>query len=115
MGKRLPNPRLAKIHRNYTVEETANLYDVHKNTVSNWIKHGLPVCGNKRPFLIMGRDLRVFLEAKKLKTNGPANPMKFIVCGVVHPKNLLLIWSNIRRLQQPWEILLLYARIVNPS
>jgi len=67
MGKRLPNPRLAKIHRSYTVEETANHFGVHKNTICNWIKQGLPVCGKKRPFLIMGRDLRVFLEAKRVK------------------------------------------------
>ncbi len=37
MGKRLPNPRLAKIHRSYTVEETANQFGIHKNTVGNWI------------------------------------------------------------------------------
>ena len=67
MGKRLPNPRLAKIHRSYTVEETAKLFGAHKNTVGNWIKQGLPVCGKKRPFLIMGSDLRVFLETKRVK------------------------------------------------
>ncbi len=74
MGKRLPNLRLAKIHRNYTTEEIANLYNVHKNTVSNWIKQGLPVCSIKRPFLIMGRDLRVFLEAKRVKNKRPCKP-----------------------------------------
>ncbi|HNP51913.1 MAG TPA: helix-turn-helix domain-containing protein [Nitrosomonas nitrosa] len=74
MGKRLPNPRLAKIHRNYTIEETANLFRVHKNTVGSWIKQGLPVCGKKRPFLILGRDLRIFLEAKKVKNKRPCKP-----------------------------------------
>ncbi len=74
MSKRLPNPRLAKIHRNYTTDEIANLYDIHKNTVSNWIKQGLPVCGIKRPFLILGRDLRVFLEAKRVKNKRPCKP-----------------------------------------
>jgi len=67
MSKRLPNPRLAKIHRNYTIEEIAKLFDVHKNTVGNWIKQGLPVCGRKRPFLVTGRDLRIFLETKRIK------------------------------------------------
>jgi len=33
-----------KIHRNYSVEETAKLLHVHKNTVRDWIAHrGLPV------------------------------------------------------------------------
>ena len=67
MSKRLPNPRLAKMHRSYTADETAKLFDVHKNTVGSWIKQGLPICGKKRPFLIMGRDLRAFLEAKRVK------------------------------------------------
>ena len=74
MGKRLQNPRRAKIHRNYTIEETANLCDVHKNTVSNWIKQGLPICGKKRPFLITGRDLRDFLEAKRVKNKCSCKP-----------------------------------------
>ena len=43
MRKRHPNPRLAKIHRNYTVEEIANLFGVHKNSVRNWVKGGLPI------------------------------------------------------------------------
>jgi hypothetical protein len=42
VSKRLPNPRRAKIHRNYTVAEIATLYTVHRNTVREWIKHGLP-------------------------------------------------------------------------
>lgn len=33
MGKRHPNPRLAKIHRSYTVEEVAGVFGVHRNTV----------------------------------------------------------------------------------
>jgi len=37
MAKRL-NPNLAKIHRNYTVEEVALLFSVHKNTVRSWVK-----------------------------------------------------------------------------
>ena len=40
MSKR-PNPNLAKIHRNYTVEEVADLFSVHKNTVRLWVKNGL--------------------------------------------------------------------------
>lgn len=32
MATRHPNPRLAKIHRTYTVEEIAYLLGVHKNS-----------------------------------------------------------------------------------
>lgn len=32
MGYRHPNPRLVKVHRNYSVEEIARLFGIHKNT-----------------------------------------------------------------------------------
>lgn len=59
-----PNYRLAKIHRNYTVEEAARLLSVHRNTVRQWIKRGLPVIGG-HPVLILGRELRVFLHQRR--------------------------------------------------
>lgn len=62
---RVLNPNLAKIHRNYTVEEVATLYSVHKNTVRAWIKAGLPLCDTRRPALILGADLRDHLKARR--------------------------------------------------
>jgi hypothetical protein len=41
MGYRHPNPRLAKIHHSYSVEDLARLFRVHKNTVRSWCKQGL--------------------------------------------------------------------------
>ena len=74
MGKRNPNPRLAKIHRNYTVEEVAGRHGVHKNTVREWIKQGLPIIDDRRPMLILGRDLFAFLQAKRVKNKQPCKP-----------------------------------------
>jgi len=59
------NPNLAKIHRNYTVEEVALLFGIHKNTVREWIKSGLPACSEQRPALILGYQLREFLQGKR--------------------------------------------------
>jgi hypothetical protein len=39
------NPRRAKLHRSYTVEETARLFGVHRNTVRAWLKQGLKWSG----------------------------------------------------------------------
>ena len=64
MPKRL-NPNLAKIHRNYTVEEVALLLGVHKNTVREWMKSGLPACTEQRPALILGYQLREFLQSRR--------------------------------------------------
>lgn len=63
-------PRTAgrpKIHRSYTVEEVAELRGVHKNTVRNWLRQGLPSLKERRPQLILGRDLVEF-EARRQKT-----------------------------------------------
>ena len=74
MGKRRPNPRLAKIHRNYTVEEIATLYGIHKNTVRQWVKRGLPTTDDRRPMLILGRDLSEFLQARRKKNKRTCKP-----------------------------------------
>jgi len=74
MGKRRPNPRRVKTHRNYTVEEIAGLFGMHKNTVQNWIKKGLAVIDNKRPMLILGHDLVAFLQARRAKRKQKCKP-----------------------------------------
>ena len=58
------NHQLAKIHRNYRVEEAARLFRVHRNTVRHWIRRGLPVVTG-RPALILGLDLRAFLHRQR--------------------------------------------------
>jgi phage terminase Nu1 subunit (DNA packaging protein) len=59
------NPNLVKIHRNYTFEELAAVFSVDKNTVSTWVKNGLPCLKEKRPFLILGADARFYLQKQR--------------------------------------------------
>jgi hypothetical protein len=75
MGKRSPNPRLAKMHRNYTVGEIAALYKVHKNTVLAWRGAGLtPIADGRKPLLFLGANLSDFLEAKRTRNKRPLRP-----------------------------------------
>jgi excisionase family DNA binding protein len=69
-----PNHRLVKIHRNYTVEEVARRLGIHRNTVRQWVKRGLPTCDDRRPMLILGRDLVAFLKAQRLNNRRPCQP-----------------------------------------
>lgn len=62
MPYRRNTARRAKSHYNYTVQEVAALRSVHTNTVARWIKLGLPVIDQKRPKLVLGRDLNAFLD-----------------------------------------------------
>jgi transposase-like protein len=54
MGARHPNPRLAKIHRSYSVEEIARLFKLHKNTVRAWLRQGLEAIDGQRPTVVRG-------------------------------------------------------------
>lgn len=74
MKRRHPNYRLVKCRRNYTVEETARLFGIHKNTVRNWLSHGLPAITDQRPILILGEDLIHFLKLKRKKNRQPLQP-----------------------------------------
>ncbi len=74
MGKRLHNPNRAKIHRSYRVDEAASLYEVHKGTVRNWIKAGLPVLNDKQPMHILGGDLNAFHQARRTKNKQKCKP-----------------------------------------
>ncbi len=71
--KRL-NPRRVKIHRSYTVEEVAQLFRVHKNTVRAWIKAGLQTIDERRPTLILGRVLARFLHDRRQRTRQRCQP-----------------------------------------
>jgi hypothetical protein len=67
MPKRRIDPRRIKIHRTYTVEEAAKVIGAHKNSVRLWIKQGLPTADERRPTLLIGKDIRSFLENRKAK------------------------------------------------
>ncbi|MES9899203.1 MAG: helix-turn-helix domain-containing protein [Sedimenticola sp.] len=87
MGKRRPNPRLAKIHRNYTAEEVATLFGIHKNTVRTWVKKGLPTTDDRRPMLILGRDLFEFLQARRVKNKCICKPGEIYCVRCRAPKS----------------------------
>jgi len=74
MKKRHPNHRLVKIHRNYTVDEVARLFGIHKNTVRNWVKSGLPIIDDKHPMLILGQELVSFFKNRREKNKQTCKP-----------------------------------------
>ena len=86
MGYRHPNPRLAKIHRSYSVEDLARLFKVHKNTVRNWLKHGLQPIDAQRPILIRGQNVRRFLTERRLRGKQACGPGRIYCLPCRAPK-----------------------------
>jgi hypothetical protein len=86
MGARHPNPRLAKIHRSYSVEETARLFSVHKNTVRSWLKQGLEPIDGQRPTVVRGEDVRRFLTERRARAKRPSGPGRIYCLPCRAPK-----------------------------
>lgn len=70
-------PRSARINaiksfRCYTIREATDVTGVSARTIGTWIREGLHVMKEQRPFLIRGDDLRDFIrkrrKARKTKT-----------------------------------------------
>ena len=86
MGARHPNPRLVKIHWNYSVEDIARLFDVHKNTVRSWLKQGLAAIDDRRPILILGQELSRFLRERRQKAKKTCGPGRIYCIACRAPK-----------------------------
>jgi hypothetical protein len=86
MGYRHPNPRLAKIHRNYSVEEISRLFDVHKNTVRTWLRQGLRPIDAQRPTLVRGDELCRFLADRRARAKQVCGPGRIYCLPCRAPK-----------------------------
>ncbi len=81
-----PNPRLAKLHRDYTESEIARLFKVHRNTVRGWRKRGLPAIDDQRPAMIQGKAVRAFLEGERARSKRPSPPGTIFCCKCRAPR-----------------------------
>jgi Helix-turn-helix domain len=70
MAKR-PNHRAVRSARSYTIPEVSELLGVSVGTVRGWVRSGLPAMTAQRPFLILGCELRDFLDARRTKSKAP--------------------------------------------
>ena len=76
--KRRHNPNLLRLRHSYTISEIAEKYGVHRRTVDTWRKQGLQVIDElSKPFLVLGAEVRKFLQEKYSTRKHPLKPGEF--------------------------------------
>lgn len=76
MTKRVSAKRV-KMHRQYTYETAADALDVTPQTVRSWRKEGLAVLDSQKPHLILGGELKRFIQSRMQKKRGKLEPDEF--------------------------------------
>jgi hypothetical protein len=68
------NPNRVKVNRSYTYTELAAVFGVHKNTIAAWVKDGLPCLQEQRPFLLLGVNVKAFLQQQRAAKKQKCKP-----------------------------------------
>ena len=95
--RRLLNARWIKRDLTYTVEELAQLFHIHVNTVRNWKSQGLQPIDGGRPILFSGCEVASFLKKKRTLAKRKCLPDEFycLKCRVPrHPVDLTIQLEN---------------------
>ena len=92
------NWRRIKKHFSYDVVQAAKTAECSIATIRNWIKEGLQVMADQKPYLIDGHDLRDFARQKseaqkwpKPETNAPWNYFVCFRCKGYRKPYLLIV------------------------
>ena len=90
---KLPNPMKINKALTYTTEEAARALNVTSATIRNYVRRGLPVMTQKRPFLFSGEALREFLIEQRARAKRPLKPNELFCTACKsgrHPYGLLV-------------------------
>lgn len=84
--KRTYNTSLIKKTVSYSLYDIAELYHIHRATVRSWLKQGLKRIDDKRPFLVNGAELEVFLKTRQSKRKHKCQPDELYCCRCRKPR-----------------------------
>lgn len=68
------DPRRAKKHRCFSVNELADVLGVHKHTLRGWLKKGLPAIDGAKPTLIHGGAFQEWWAMQRKAAKRPCQP-----------------------------------------
>ena len=84
--KRRLDLRKIRPSRCYTVHEIAILLSVSPGTVRAWIRRGLPILGDCKPFLVPGDGLKLWLKIRRASRKRICQPDEFYCCRCRCPR-----------------------------
>jgi hypothetical protein len=85
--KKRHNPNLVKLKHSYTFSEISEIYGVHRRTIQIWRKNGLQVLDeSSKPFLVLGAEVRRFLNEKNKMRKHPLKPGEFFCLKCRKPR-----------------------------
>lgn len=90
--KRKYNTNLIKETLNYSIYDIASLFVIHRTTVRQWLKEGLPMIDNHKPFIVLGTDLKEFLKKRQGNRKTKCNSNELYCCKCRVPRTS---WENI--------------------
>jgi len=94
--KRTYNPNLIKETLSYSTQEIATRLNVHKRTVQDWYKQGLPRIDDRKPSLVLGADLKDFLKQRRVKRKRKCRKNEFYCMKCKEPRQSRNNLVNIR-------------------
>ena len=80
------NPRRAKKHRCFSVNELGGLLDVHSRTIRGWLKKGLPAIDGAKPTLILGGEFQEWWGEQNKSAKRPCQPGQMYCLKCKTPK-----------------------------
>jgi len=80
------NPRRAKSHFSYTINEVAELYGGHRQTVRHWLGDGLSPNDKGKPVLIHGSELNRFHVERRAGRKRPCGAGELFCLGCRVPR-----------------------------
>ncbi len=82
--------RLIRLTVSYSVQEVAELFQLHKSAVLRWIKEGLQIIDQRKPYLIYGSHLVDFLKLKQNRRKHKCKENELYCCKCRQPRQAIL-------------------------
>jgi hypothetical protein len=90
--KRKYNTNLIKETLSHSIYGIAELFGIDRGTVRRWIKEGLPMIDSRKPYLVLGSDLKEFIKKRQGNRKSKCNSNELYCCKCRKPRTS---WNNL--------------------